>query len=153
MALFRRDPPAPTPMPAGPSFPAAGGPPLTRIAKGSTLRGALSGPIELLVEGEVEGEIRVEAKVVVGPEGEVRGPVSGTVVLIAGRVAGDVRGSDRVEVTPSGNLEGDIYAPRIVVAEGAFFKGKVEMQGNQAGAPRSQRGGADSKAAAETRKN
>jgi len=153
MSFFRKDPPADAPPPPAYAPPAGGGPALTRIAKGSTVCGALAGPVELLIEGEVEGEIRTEAKVVVAAGGQVRGPITASVVLIAGQVAGDVRGSDRVEVSPSGNLEGDIYAPRIVVSEGAFFKGKVEMQGNQAGTARSPRAGAETKAAAETRKS
>ncbi|MEA2690842.1 MAG: hypothetical protein QOJ16_229, partial [Acidobacteriota bacterium] len=71
------------------------------------------------------------ATVVIGAEGVVRGPVSGRVVKVAGRVTGNVRGSDRVEVGPAATLEGDISAPRVVIAEGAFFKGKVEMQGEK----------------------
>lgn len=152
MSFFRRDKPQ-TPATSPGYEPAPTSRTVTVVARGTTLRGTLAGAVEILVEGEVEGEIRVDAKVVIGAQGVVRGPVSGAVVLIAGKVAGDVRGSDRVEVSPSGNLEGDIAAPRIVVAEGAFFKGKVEMQGNQTGAARASRGGPDSQASAETRKN
>ena len=63
-----------------------------------------------------------------GPEGVVTGPIEAPVVRIGGRVIGDVAASDRVEVSPSGSLEGDITAPRVVIAEGAFFKGKVAMR-------------------------
>jgi cytoskeletal protein CcmA (bactofilin family) len=152
MSLFRRE--RPQPQPPAPGYePVPNGKPVTFVARGTIVRGSLTGAVEVLIEGEVEGEIRVDAKVVVGAQGVVRGPVAGDVVLIAGRVNGDVRGADRVEVAPSGSLEGDISAPRIVVAEGAFFKGKVEMQANQAGAPRSSRGGPDSPASAATRKD
>ena len=61
----------------------------------------------------------------------MEGPVSAPVVRISGRVTGNVAASDRVEVAASGILEGDIAAPRIVIAEGAFFKGRVEMRGDQ----------------------
>lgn len=152
MSLFRREKPQPPPLATG-YEPVPNGRPLTHVARGTTVLGTLLGAVELLVEGEVEGEIRIDAKVVIGAQGAVRGPISAEVVLIAGRVTGDVRGTDRVEVAPSGSLEGDIFAPRIVVAEGAFFKGKVEMQGNQAGAPRPSRGGPDSPASAATRKD
>ena len=54
------------------------------------------------------------------------------VVRIGGRVIGDVTASDRVEVSPSGSLEGNISAPRIVIAEGAFFKGIVDMRKDRA---------------------
>jgi len=52
-------------------------------------------------------------------------------VRISGRVTGNVAATDRVEVAASGILEGDIAAPRIVIAEGAFFKGRVEMRGEK----------------------
>ena len=104
---------------------------ITHIAPGSRIQGQLTGPTELLVEGEVEGEIRVDATVMIGTEGTVHGPVSAQVVRIGGRVFGNVTASDRIEVAPSGSLEGDVAAPRIVIAEGAFFKGRVEMSGEK----------------------
>lgn len=96
---------------------------ITHIAPGTRLRGEVSGPTELLVEGEVAGEIRVEEAVTVGADGVVNGPISAPVVRIGGRVVGNVHASDRVEISASGSLEGDIDSPRIAIAEGAFFKG------------------------------
>lgn len=101
---------------------------ITHIAAGSRVKGEIAGPTELLVEGEIHGEIRVDSSVVVGAEGVVQGSISAKVVRVGGRVVGNVHASERVEVAPSGTLEGDITAPRIVIAEGAFFKGKVEMK-------------------------
>lgn len=91
----------------------------------------LSGPTELLIEGEVEGEIRVESAVMIGTEGVVRGPISAQVVRVGGRVVGNVQAMDRVEVAPSGSLDGDISAPRVVIAEGSFFKGRVDMRADR----------------------
>jgi cytoskeletal protein CcmA (bactofilin family) len=106
---------------------AAAGAERTVIAAGSLVRGEISGLTELVVEGRVEGEVRVDAGVAIGPRGEVVGPVRGRSVRIAGRVVGRVEAEERVELLPEGSLEGDISAPRIVVGEGAFFKGVVEM--------------------------
>ena len=55
--------------------------------------------------------------------------------IFGGRVVGNVQGDEKVEILPTGRLEGDVSAPRVVLAEGAFFKGKVEMtgQGGKAG--------------------
>lgn len=92
----------------------------------------MTGPTELLVEGEIEGEVRVEAPVMIGTEGVVQGPISGQVVRVGGRVIGNITATERVEVAPSGTLEGDILAPRVVIAEGAFFKGRVEMKSDKA---------------------
>lgn len=104
---------------------------ITHIAPGTRIRGEVTGPTELLVEGEVEGEIRVDAPVIVGGEGVVQGPITAQVVRIGGRVFGNVVAADRVEVAPSGTLEGDILSPRITIAEGAFFKGRVEMKSDK----------------------
>jgi cytoskeletal protein CcmA (bactofilin family) len=101
---------------------------LTHIAPGTRVRGEVSGPTELLIEGEIEGEVRVDSAVIIGTDGVVTGPISAPTVRVGGRVVGNVQASDRVEVAPSGSLEGDIIAPRVVIAEGAFFKGRVEMK-------------------------
>jgi cytoskeletal protein CcmA (bactofilin family) len=140
MSLFRRE----TPGGSSPAFPAgsADSPAaphrrqVTHIAPGSRVKGEIAGPTELLVEGEIHGEIRVESSVVVGAEGVVQGPISAKVVRVSGRVTGNVHASERVEVAPTGTLEGDIAAPRIVIAEGAFFKGRVEMKEKGAADPR-----------------
>lgn len=102
----------------------------THVAPGTRIGGEVTGATELLVDGEIEGEVRVEASVMVGTGGVIRGPVSARVVRVAGKVFGKVHGSERVEVGASGTLEGDIVSPRVIIAEGAFFKGKVEMQGD-----------------------
>jgi cytoskeletal protein CcmA (bactofilin family) len=104
---------------------------ITHIAPGTRIKGEITGPTELLVEGEIEGEVRVEAPVMVGSEGVVQGPVSAQVVRVGGRVLGNVTATERVEVAPSGTLEGDILAPRVIIAEGAFFKGRVEMKSDK----------------------
>jgi cytoskeletal protein CcmA (bactofilin family) len=104
---------------------------ITHIAAGTRIQGEVTGSTELLVEGEIEGEVRVDAPVIVGAEGVVQGPISAQVVRVGGRVFGNVQATDRVEVAPSGTLEGDILSPRITIAEGAFFKGRVEMKGDK----------------------
>lgn len=136
MSIFRRETDAPPPSPGqarpAPATPPAAGPrdrPSTRIAEGTKIEGQVTGTTELLLEGELHGEVHLDHRVVVGPAGSVHGRISARSVLVAGRVQGDVEGSERVEVGESGKLEGDISAPRVTIAEGAFFKGKVEMTG------------------------
>ncbi len=127
MALFRRDSAAPvhTVASTGSSGEVGGA---TRIAPGARFEGKITGSVDLVVDGEVIGEIAVSAVVVVGTEGRVTGPISARVVRVAGKVAGDLRGAERVEIAATANLEGDIAAPRVTIAEGAFFKGRVEMK-------------------------
>lgn len=104
---------------------------ITHIAPGTRIEGRLAGSSELLIEGEVEGEIRVETTVIIGNEGVVQGPVTAQLVRVSGRVLGSIQASERIEVMPSGSVEGDMAAPRVIIAEGAFFKGRVEMKGER----------------------
>ncbi|HEV7506615.1 MAG TPA: polymer-forming cytoskeletal protein [Thermoanaerobaculia bacterium] len=131
MSIFRRETTSESPPSlGGPSESTSGSSPkrrLTHIAAGTRLQGEISGATEVLVDGEVAGQVRVEAPVVVGTEGVVEGPITAPVVRVGGRVVGDVQATDRVEVLATGGLEGNISAPRVVISEGAFFKGRIEM--------------------------
>jgi len=141
MSIFRRDPTTASATAAAP--PASREGPLgarrgtvTVIVPGTKIRGEVTGTTEVQVEGEIEGNVNVEALVVVGEGGAVLGPVHGRVVRVNGQVAGAVTATERVEVGATGSVEGDIAAPRVVIAEGAFFKGKIEMKTDQNPEPR-----------------
>ncbi len=137
MSIFRREnDPSPEPStPVRPAKPAARGPAKpksapsgsTHIATGSKVIGEISGAADLVIDGVVEGEIDLESQVVVGNEGRVEGKIHARSVEVGGKVLGNVHGGERVEVLATGSLEGDVLSPRVVIAEGAFFKGKVEM--------------------------
>jgi cytoskeletal protein CcmA (bactofilin family) len=144
MSIFRRENVSASPAASGgPSDPGHSQKRhLTYVAPGTRLLGEVTGATELLIDGEIEGEVRVDATVTVGAEGAVLGPISAPVVRVAGRVVGDLLASDRVEVTPTGMVEGNVAAPRIVIAEGAFFKGRVEMTGEKVREARRPRGAA-----------
>lgn len=125
--------PAPAPAPAAPErrpqpVPVSTAP--THIAGGTKVTGQVSGSSDLIVDGELEGQVDIESSVTIGADGRVKGNVTARSVKIGGRVTGNVHGREKVEILPSGKLEGDVAAPRVVLAEGAFFKGKVEMTGS-----------------------
>jgi cytoskeletal protein CcmA (bactofilin family) len=154
MSIFRRNPeagpsPAATPAAAGgATAPVLGGRrgTATLIALGTSVKGELSGSTDVQIEGEVEGEVAVDALVVVGAGGSVRGPLRGRLVWVAGRVAGKVIAAERLEVAATGSVEGDLAAPRVVIAEGAFFRGQIEMRADGGEQPR-RPAGADAGAA------
>lgn len=137
MSIFRRDPPGPqqaaSPVERRTVDRRPGGSPRERsttlIAAGTRLTGEITGSAGLQVEGDFRGTIRLDSEVVIGPGGRGEGQISARVVRIGGRMQGDVEGIELVEITPSGALEGNISAARVVIAEGAFFKGQVEMPG------------------------
>lgn len=99
----------------------------THIAAGSRVVGEVSGASELVIDGQIEGHIELDSLVVVGEKGSVQGEIFARAVQVSGKVNGNIRGRERVEVRSSGRLEGDVIAPRVVIDDGAFFKGKVEM--------------------------
>lgn len=136
MSIFRREvepPPAKPvtpPRPARPSAPpreASAGRDITQIASGSKVVGEVLGKARLVVDGVVEGSIRLESEVIVGAQGRVDGTVVAENVQVGGKVHGNIRGIKKVEVLSSGHLEGDVKSPSVVILDGAFFKGKVEM--------------------------
>ena len=145
MSIFRReDEPRPHPAGSAPHStppspterrPSAAAGAHTHIAPGAKIAGQVTGSCDLLVDGELEGQVRLDSHVTIGAEGRVRGDIHARTVRIGGRVAGNVHGDEKVEILPTGRLEGDVSAPRVVLAEGAFFKGKVEMTGQPAGKP------------------
>jgi cytoskeletal protein CcmA (bactofilin family) len=107
----------------------------THIAPGAKITGQVNGTSDLVIDGELEGQVRLESHVTIGPGGKVQGDIVAKSVRIGGRVVGNVQGHEKVEILPSGRLEGDVAAPRVVLAEGAFFKGKVEMTGQKLPGP------------------
>jgi cytoskeletal protein CcmA (bactofilin family) len=94
-----------------------------------TVKGEITGDEDITVEGSVEGLIQIARDVRVGEKGRVKARVEARTIIIAGEVVGDCHASVRVEIQASGRLTGDIRAPRIVVAEGAMFRGNSDMSG------------------------
>ncbi|MCZ7650936.1 MAG: polymer-forming cytoskeletal protein [Thermoanaerobaculia bacterium] len=103
----------------------------TLVAVGTRIEGVLRGTTEVILAGEVVGEVRLDGSLIVGTSGRIVGPVSARRVRIAGQVEGEVRGGERVELLAGGSVEGNVTAPRVVVEEGGFLSGKVEMGGEE----------------------
>jgi cytoskeletal protein CcmA (bactofilin family) len=140
MPIFRRDSPSnppeqPAPQrsqaPAAHRTSAPRQEPATLIAAGTRVRGELSGRADITIEGQFEGKIVLDSDVTVRAGGQVQGTIEARSVRIGGKMVGDVQGVELVEITSSGTLEGNVSASRVVIAEGAFFKGEVEMTGER----------------------
>jgi cytoskeletal protein CcmA (bactofilin family) len=91
------------------------------------LKGELHGAEAVVVEGTIEGSIRLTAELRVAPGGTVKADVSAHTVVVAGEVVGDCQATERVVLESTGRLVGNIRAPRIVIAEGASFRGTSDM--------------------------
>lgn len=108
-------------------------PEFAHIGKSVVIKGELSGSEDLFVDGQVEGTIELKGNnLVIGPNGQVRANVNGKGVVVHGKLEGNIRASERAELRKSAVTMGDISTRRIAIEEGAYFKGKVEME-NEAG--------------------
>ena len=102
---------------------------VAHIGKSVLVKGELSGSEDLYLDGEVEGTIILkDHALIIGPNGRIRANVTAKDVTIHGKVDGNVRGTDRVELKRSAVLTGDISTQRIVIEDGAFFKGAIDIQ-------------------------
>jgi len=123
---------APSPAPRAPSSaPPAAGSTTCVVGANITVKGEITGDEDLLVEGTVEGQIRVSRELRVGPRGKVRADVSAQSVVVCGELVGDCEATGRVEIQATGRLMGNIRAPKVVIAEGAVFRGNSDMSGRR----------------------
>ena len=99
------------------------------IGKSVVIKGELSGSGDLTIEGQVEGQVELKQHVLtIGPHGRIRARVFAKVVVVLGEVVGNIQASDKVSIRDTGVVEGDIVAPKVAIAEGARFRGKIDMQ-------------------------
>lgn len=99
------------------------------IASGISISGEISGDEDVVIEGRVEGNIRVGRDLKVAPSGMVKATVEAQSIAVAGELIGDCLATGRVEIQATGRVTGNIRAPKIVIAEGAMFKGMSDMSG------------------------
>lgn len=104
------------------------------IGKSVIIKGELNGSEDLNIEGQVEGKIELCNHVLtIGQNGRVCAEVIAKSVVVQGQVVGNIVATERVLIRENGSVDGDITAPRISIAEGAMFKGKIDMQSNSSG--------------------
>jgi cytoskeletal protein CcmA (bactofilin family) len=99
------------------------------IGTSVVIKGELSGSEDLYIDGTVEGTIQLQGNdLMIGPNGQVHADVNAKGVVVQGKLEGNIRTSDRVEMRKSAIIMGDIVTQRIAIEDGAYFKGKVEIQ-------------------------
>ena len=92
------------------------------------IQGEITGNEDLHVDGNVDGSISVGGfRLTVGKGAQVKGEAVARELVVYGKVKGDLRGRDLVEVKNDGAVEGDIVTARIMVEDGAFLKGNIEI--------------------------
>ena len=102
---------------------------IVNIGKSVVIKGELNGSEDLTIEGHVEGTIQLRDHVLtIGPNGRIKAQVFAKSVIVLGEVTGNVTASDKVDIRDNGSVDGDIVSPRVAIAEGAHFRGSVDMQ-------------------------
>jgi cytoskeletal protein CcmA (bactofilin family) len=99
------------------------------IGKSVIIKGDLSGSEDLTIEGQVEGKIELRQNILtIGPNAKIKAQVFAKAVIVQGEVQGNIAATERVDIRDAGSVDGDLAAPRIAIADGAHFRGSIDMQ-------------------------
>jgi len=98
------------------------------IGPSITIRGDVSGNEDLLIQGRVDGSVDLKQQsVTVGQEGTVKANITGRVVIVEGEVEGDIQAGEQIVLRSTARVQGDLKALRVVLEDGATFRGGVDM--------------------------
>ncbi|WIG98120.1 bactofilin BacP [Myxococcus sp. SDU36] len=99
----------------------------TVVGPSILISGRLTGDEDLTVRGRVEGELTLSRTLIVEPSGVVKANVAVRNAIVSGVVVGNINATESVELTREGRMVGDIRAPRVIIVDGASFRGRVDM--------------------------
>jgi cytoskeletal protein CcmA (bactofilin family) len=101
---------------------------IVNIGQSIHIKGELTGNEDLTIEGKVEGKVFLkDHNLTVGANGKLVAEIQAKTVMVLGEITGNISADDKVEVAATGTMRGDITAPRVVLADGAKFKGAIDM--------------------------
>jgi len=102
--------------------------PIAMIGQSIHFKGELTGNEDLMIDGVVEGKIDLkEHHLTIGKNGRIKADLRAKSITIQGEVTGQIIADEKVDIQVTGRLQGDIIAPRLSIADGAHFKGSVDM--------------------------
>lgn len=105
------------------------------IGKSIVIVGELSGGEDLTIEGQVDGKIELREHVVtIGPNGRIKAQIVARSIVVLGHVTGNLVATEKVDIGQNGSVEGDVVTPRIAIADGAHFRGSIDMQRKESAA-------------------
>jgi cytoskeletal protein CcmA (bactofilin family) len=106
------------------------------VGKSVVLKGQLFSREDLYIDGEVEGSVEMpEHRLTVGPNGKVIAGIRARDIVVLGTIHGNVEAGDKIEIRKDAKLVGDIKTARIVIEDGAYFKGSIDISKPEAKAP------------------
>ena len=99
------------------------------VGQSIVIKGELRAKEDLTIEGQVDGKIQLDHGVLtIGPNGRVGAEVLAQVVNVMGKVKGSITGTETISIGKTATVDGDLVAPRVGIAEGASFRGQIDMQ-------------------------
>ena len=99
------------------------------IGKSVVIKGELSASEDLTIEGQVEGKIELRQNILtIGANGKIKASVFAKAVIVQGEVHGNITATEKVDIRDAGSVDGDLAAPRVAIADGAHFRGSIDMQ-------------------------
>ncbi len=102
---------------------------LVNIGQSIAIKGELTGNEDLTIDGKVDGKILLkDHNLTIGANGKISAELHAKTVIIIGEVVGNITADDKIEVAASGAVQGDLRAPRVVISDGARFKGSIDME-------------------------
>jgi cytoskeletal protein CcmA (bactofilin family) len=109
------------------------------IGKAVKIIGQIFSKEDLYVDGDVEGTIECQDnKLTIGPNGKLQAAVRAREVIVLGQIKGNVEAADRIDIRKDARLVGDIKTARIVIEDGAYFKGSIDIVKHEAAKPAAQ---------------
>ena len=114
------------------NYDAATGAGSATIGKAVMVKGQIFSREDLVIDGEVEGTVEAqEHRVTVGPNGKVHAGVKAREIVVLGSINGNVEAADKIDIRKDAKLVGDIKTARIVIEDGAYFKGSIDIAKNE----------------------
>lgn len=92
-----------------------------------TIDGTVTGSEPVLIEGTITGKINLTGELRIGTKARIEATVHAKNVCVEGKLTGDISADDRIELVATATVDGNLKAPKIIVAEGARFRGSVDM--------------------------
>jgi cytoskeletal protein CcmA (bactofilin family) len=101
---------------------------MSYLGKSMKIKGKISSDEYLTVEGQVEGNIEISKTLTIGKDGCVNGTINADIVKLDGQAEGNITAASKLEIASSGTFQGTIKSDKLVIEEGATFKGKVNVE-------------------------
>ena len=134
-----------------PPVPAGGS---ATIGKAVMIKGQIFSREDLVIDGEIEGTVEAhDHRVTVGPNGKVQASVKAREIVVLGGIHGNVEATDKIDIRKDARLVGDIKTSRIVIEDGAYFKGSIDIikpEAKPQPVPQRERAAAQQSSAAQT---